>query len=123
MKYTKEEKDRARRTLERILKPGTTVHTILRHVTASGMQRSIQMKVVSGGDIVDISWSVAAVLDASMDAKHGGIKVSGCGEDMGYALVHDLGMTLWPKGTDKPHGMRNGEPDSFGGYALRHRWI
>ena len=123
MKYTKEEKDRARRTLERILKPGTTVHTILRHVTASGMQRSIQMKVVSGGDIVDISWSVAAVLDASMDAKHGGIKVSGCGEDMGYALVHDLGMTLWPQGTPEPHGMRNGEPDSFGGYALRHRWI
>lgn len=123
MKYTQEEKKCARGTLERLLKPGTTIYTVLRHVSRSGLQRSIQLKVVEEGDLIDISWSVAALLDASLDAKHGGIKVSGCGEDMGYALVHDLGMTLWPQGTDKPHGTRNGEPDSFGGYALKHRWI
>ena len=22
-----------------------------------------------------------------------------------------------------PHGTRNGEPDSTGGYALKHRWL
>ena len=58
-----------------------------------------------------------------MDAKHGGIKIAGCGEDLGFALGYELGMTLWPQGTPKPHGMRNGEPDSNGGYALKHRWI
>lgn len=28
-----------------------------------------------------------------------------------------------PNGTDKPHGRRNGEPDSSGGYALKSRWM
>ena len=123
MKYTKEEKKHARETLERLLKPGTIVYTVLRHVSRSGLQRSIQLKVVEEGGIVDISWSAAVVLDVSTDAKHGGIKVRGCGEDIGYALVHALGMVLWPQGTPKPHGTRNGGPDSFGGYALKHRWI
>ena len=123
MKYTKEEKDRARRTLERLLKPGTIVYTVLRHVARSGLQRSIQLKVTEDGDICDISGPTAVLLDASLDLKRGGIKISGCGMDMGYALVHNLGMTLWPQGTPESHGMRNGEPDSFGGYALKHRWI
>ena len=123
MKYTKEEQNRARETLERLLKPGTIVYTVLRHVSRSGLQRSIQLKVVEDGDIVDISRPTAVVLDASLDAKRGGIKVSGCGMDIGYALVHALGMVLWPQGTPKPHGTRNGGPDSFGGYALKHRWI
>ena len=123
MRYTKEEKNRARETLERLLEPGTIVYTVLRHVSRSGMQRSIQLKVVEEGDIVDISWAVAVVLDVSMDAKHGGIKISGCGEDKGFALVYELGTVLWPQGTPEPHGTRNGEPDSFGGYALKHRWV
>jgi hypothetical protein len=32
-------------------------------------------------------------------------------------------MALWPNGTDTPHGTRNGEPDTNGGYALKHRWM
>ena len=123
MKYTKKEQNCARETLERILKSGTTIYTVLRHVSRTGMQRSIQLQVVVDRDIVDISWSAAALLDASLDAKRGGIKISGCGMDMGLALVHNLGMVLWLQGTSEPHGTRNGEPDSNGGYVLKHRWI
>lgn len=54
---------------------------------------------------------------------HDAIKIGGCGMDMGFALVYELGMKLWPDGTPEPHGQRNGEPDSNGGYALRQRWI
>jgi hypothetical protein len=56
-------------------------------------------------------------------ADDGGIKIGGCGMDMGFDLVYSLGATLWPNGTRKPHGTRNGEPDSAGGYALNHRWM
>ena len=42
---------------------------------------------------------------------------------LGYHVVYNLGYTLWPKGTSKPHGTRNGEPDSDGGYALRQYWV
>lgn len=55
--------------------------------------------------------------------KHGGIVVGGCGMDMGFHLVYNLGRTLWPTGTDNPHGRRNGHPDSDGGYALKHGWL
>jgi hypothetical protein len=57
------------------------------------------------------------------DRNREGIVVGGCGMDMGFHLVYNLGATLWPKGTEKPHGTRNGEPDTSGGYALKSRWI
>ena len=71
----------------------------------------------------DISYLTALAMDEKINEKTGGVKVAGCGMDMGFALVYNLGHTLWPKGTRKPHGTRNGEPDNCGGYALKHRWI
>lgn len=38
-------------------------------------------------------------------------------------FVYSLGRTLWPDGTRAPHGRRNGQPDSDGGYALKHSWL
>ena len=55
--------------------------------------------------------------------RHGGIVCGGCGMDMGFELVYTLGLTLWPNGTPKPHGKRNGQPDRDGGYALKHDWL
>ena len=55
--------------------------------------------------------------------KTGGLRVSGCGMDMGFHVVYNLGYALWPDGTPEPHGTRNGAPDSDGGYALKHRWL
>ena len=46
--------------------------------------------------------------------------VGGCGFCGGFDIVQALGYALWPKGTKKPHGTRNGEPDTCGGYALTH---
>ena len=45
-----------------------------------------------------LSWRVAAVLGASWDNKRECIKVTGCGMDMIYATVYDLGRVLWPEG-------------------------
>lgn len=113
--------------LKKRIKPGDTVYTVLRHRSASGMRRHISLFIIGKrkGEkphILDIDYSAAIVMGDKV-AKDGGIIADGCGQDMGFALVYNLGRALWPKGTPKPHGSRNGAPDSDGGYALKHSWL
>jgi len=122
MRYTNKEKSESRQVLLELLKPGDTVYTVLKHVSRSGMMRHIQLKIARDGDICDITYHAARVLGGSI-AKDGGIRVAGCGMDMGFALIYNLGAVLWPNGTPEPHSTRNGEPDNDGGYALKQRWI
>lgn len=68
----------------------------------------------------DISGKVADLL-GDRTGPDGAIIVSGCGFNAAFQVVYNLGATLWPKGTPKPHGTRNGEPDRAGGYALKQR--
>lgn len=111
--------------LRDILRPGQTVYCILRHVSRSGMQRVISLHVLFPNDPVirDISTTAARVLGLLNDSQRGGIKIGGCGMDMGFHLVYELGAALWPDGTPEPHSMRNGEMDTSGGYALKHQWL
>lgn len=117
-------RDEAIAELHKLLKPGATVYTILRHVSASGMSRRIST-LVKDPDLGmrEISHLVARALDYRRNDRDGGLIVSGCGMDMGFEVVYQLGSKLWPNGTPKPHGTRNGEPDSNGGYALKQRWL
>lgn len=73
--------------------------------------------------IRSIGWLAARAMGDSFDRDRQGIKAGGCGMDMGFNLVYNLGATMWPKGTPKPHGSRNGESDTAGGYALNHSWL
>jgi hypothetical protein len=102
-----------------------TLYTTVTHVARSGMSRSIrcfaQSKDADG--MWDVSHLVARAIGAPMDEKNGGLKVGGCGMDMGFHVCHSLGYALFPKGTKKPHGRRNGTPDTDGGYAINHRWL
>lgn len=110
----------ARDQLRAMLKPGQKVYTTLRHVSKSGMMRRISLLIVVDGELRNID-NLAA--DAMGDVNTGnGIKATGCGMDMGFHLVYNLGYYLWPNGTPEPHGTRNGEPDRDGGYALKHDW-
>ena len=108
--------------LRALLSPGQTVYTILRHVSASGMTRRISLCAIADGGLRHLDNLVAALLDYRQH-KHSGLIVTGCGMDMGFHLVYNLGAALWPDGTPTPHGTRNGEPDSAGGYALNHAWV
>jgi hypothetical protein len=123
MRYTKTDQAEARELLKKYLKPKTVVYTKLKHVSSSGMSRVIDLFVIKKNEPIRLTWAVAALCDYSYDRKYEGLKVGGCGMDMGFAVVHDLGYTMWPKGTKKPHGTRNGEPDTDGGYALSQRWL
>lgn len=138
-------KQEAIERLHKAVQPGDTVYTVLRHVSRSGMQREISLVAIDRLTAADVIARHAATRtdalgDIGRDAyvtldywasraigwrlgKHDGIVVGGVGMDAGFWLVYSLGLNLWPHGTPKPHGRRNGEPDRNGGYALKQRWL
>lgn len=152
MKHSEVERQEAIARLKEWLKPGDTIHCILRHVSRSGMLRVIQLVKLESGQMHPyaeyIGWRAASVLELKYDPDREGIRVSGCGMDMGFHLVYNLSRTLWPLGfgcigkncpsNDHSNGDRDYTPDrkgilpggerkrhchKDGGYALRHRWL
>lgn len=117
-KQAQREREAACDKLREWLKPGDTVHSILRSVSRSGMSREISFV---DKEMRALDYQISKACGYSFGKQ--GLKVSGCGMDMGFAVVYELGARLWPKGTPEPHGRRNGEPDSDGGYALKQRWL
>lgn len=139
---TKEEKQEAITYLRSILKPGDTVTTTVLHVSRSGMMRTIMCQAIEtdrGGKprIVDISWAVARAIGAAFDRNRGGVKMGGCGMNMCFETVYDLGYALFPDGfapsnmahrpsdgklvnVDIGRGMKRSETIPF---ALDREWI
>lgn len=136
-------KAEARERLAQWLKPGDTVFTMLRHVSRSGMSRRISVvkPVVRDGDtdFLHLDYNVARLLGWT-EARNrlggeDGIKVGGCGMDMGFHLVYELSYALFGNdwecigegcpSNDHSNGDCNYEPHPHrdGGYALRQRWL
>lgn len=115
------ERDDAMAKLRTFLKPGDKITTVLRHTSRSGDQRAITLACVHEGEIWNIDFWVARALGLKIDRTHGGVSIGGGGMDMEAGIVHLLGTKMWPNGTPKPHGRRNGQPDSNGGYALKQQ--
>ena len=112
-RYTKEETAEAIGRLLSELTPGRTVYTKITHVSRSGMSRSIECYLAQGRDnLTDITWSIARATNARLDPRHGGIIMGGCGMDMGFALVYNLGRTLYPNGVPCT-GSRGYDPDTY----------
>ena len=137
-KAQKAEQAEAIEHLREILKPGDTVHTILRHVSRSGMSRSISCIILDKDGPHEIDWLVRRALDMKFDRTNGGLKVGGCGMDMGFSLVYNLSRMLFQgrfpcAGKNCPSNDHNNPPylkrrkggrqHSDGGYALSHRWL
>ena len=120
---TKTAQAEARDYLLEMVKPGTTVYTDLRHVSASGMTRWMDVYIVDGERIRNITSLVCKAGDFTYCTRRHALKIGGAGMDMGFQAVYQLGHALWPDGTPEPHGIRNGEPDNWGGYALKHSWL
>jgi hypothetical protein len=99
------------------------LYTVLRHVSKSGMTRPISVLIQTKEGISRLDYWVANALGYRIARDNNGLKVQGCGMGMGYDLVQSIGMTIYPKGTKKPHSTRNGKPDTHGGYALSHSWL
>ncbi len=121
------EREDAKTRLLAMLKPGDRVYTVLRHVSASGMSRRISLVIATTDRdgkpaVTSIDWLAARLLSYRQHDQ-GGLIVGDSGMNMGFHVVYALGSALWPNGTPAPHGTRNGEPDTAGGYALKHDWL
>jgi len=113
MRISKVEREAAIGRLRGMVKPGDTLHCILRHTSRSGMMRVIQVyKLPRKGEALALGYNAAIALRWTFDRKHDGVKVAGFGMDMGFHLVYSIGVTLFPK-----YKGENGE------YALKHRWL
>jgi len=98
----------AKQSLLNILKAGDTVYTVLRHVSASGMSRRIDLYTFKDNRPVYLSGYFAMM--QGEEPPRDGYKVGGCGMDMGFHLVYTLSSMLF------------GSADR-GGYELRHEWL
>ncbi len=87
--------------LRQMLKPGDTVYTIIRNVSRSGMSREIGVVIMSadGSQVTDLhpNYLVSKACGYRM-GKRDGLIVGGCGMDMGFSVVYDLGHKLFPDG-------------------------
>lgn len=82
------------------IKPGDTLHTQIKTVSRSGMSRVIQVIKIDCGESSEpslsyLGYNIALALDWKYDRDREGIKVGGCGMDMGFHVVNTLGYALY----------------------------
>jgi hypothetical protein len=87
----KQEQLNAAKELSTILRdiPGDTIYTVIRHVSNSGMQREISVKLIDAGRIIHLDYLVGDALGLK-SGSHNGLKIRGCGMDMGFHLVDSI---------------------------------
>lgn len=95
--------------------------TVVRHVTRSGMSRSISVLTTdSDGEIRDVSYDVARVLGWSLDHDNGGVRVQGCGMDMAFHMIYSMSRIIH---AHTGFVNRYGDADSDTGYAVSNRSV
>lgn len=88
-----------------------TAYTILKSVSSSGMSRTMKVVTYDDGRVLDITWFVSLVSSVGTLTEKNGqrvVRVGGCGMDMGFHLVHSLGIALY--------GLE-------GGYKISQEWL
>lgn len=138
MKKAEVEMNKAREELRALLPAGSTVYTVLRHVSRSGMYRAIDVYVIKDGAPVRITYSVCKATGMTYSRRYEAAAVGGCGMDMGFYVVYNLSWALYGEtgfqctGKDCPCNEHNNPPfpkrdgemwHEHGDYALRQRWM
>lgn len=127
----RQKKEEAIQYLRSILTPGSVVYTTVKQVAPSGMSRHISCYISKDGQIEDVTFYVGRACEYRQSDKTYGLVVSGCGMDMGFAVIYDLGRVLFPQGfkpseAGRSHGRNRTSADAIdtdGGYALTQRWL
>lgn len=128
------EQEKARESLRKMIPPGTTVYTMIKSVSRSGMSRKINAYIIRDNEPVWISPMVAKAVGYRFDDKTESIVVEGCGMDMGFHLVNSLSYALHgvaehgeceiPTGYSQCPGMNNPTPEHYhAGYSLKQKWM
>ena len=94
----KQRRQKMSEEMKKYIKKGDTVYTICRQVSASGMYRHISLLIKTDENILNLSYSIAEILGMRYKDKTNSIGVSGCGQDMGFHIVHELGHHLFGDG-------------------------
>jgi len=106
MKFSKFDKEHAEESLRNLIHEGDTIYTILKHVSPSGMSRVIQLIIIKDNTPYYLGYNAACFMGDTYNHNHEGIKIYGCGMDMGFVLVCQLSYTLF--GNEK---------------SLKQRWL
>lgn len=108
------ERHEAIEELKKFLNKNETVYTVLRSVSRTGMSRVMDLFVIRDNQPRRITWQAAKALGWAYSTRPGseGLKVGGCGMDMGFHAVYSLAGTLW-----------RSESAKDAGYLLDHRWL
>lgn len=89
---------------------GSTVYTILRKCSASGMSRDIGVVSLfcDKGKVIDrhANFAIHIALNIPLGKTADSVKAQGCGMDMGCDIAYRLSRKLYDDG-----------------YALKHRWL
>ena len=109
--------------LHQLLQPGSTIWSLHRHSSASGMTHWFDFYTIRDNELFSLTHLICVACDYTHDPKHGALKTTGGGMDMAFNTIYNLGHAMWPDGTPEPHGTRNGQPDTVGGYAFHHRHL
>ena len=88
------------------IKKGDTLYTQIRHVSQSGMMRHISVRQTKKNYPLNWDYQVSIALDWKLSKDNQGIKIGGCGMDMGFHLIYTLSQTLFNNG-----------------YAIKHSWL
>ena len=132
-----EEKKKAIGILRKLLKSGKyRVYTILRRVSRTGMSRVISSYTIIGNKPVWLDGYISRLGFTRVNGWMDGIRVGGCGMDMGFHLIYEVSHILWPKGYNcdgnecVSNAHTNGDLDyskknhhNDGGYRLKQDWI
>ena len=111
-------------------------YTVLRHVSDSGMFRRISVFASTPSEgIVCLDWFIEKLgfYKRENDFRKGeGLRVSGCGMDMGFSLVYNTASVVFGglskaeilRISKKTNNRRNGGFESTDtGYLIRQKWI
>ena len=94
------EKNDAICKLKEFIKPGDTIYTTLKHVSKSGMMRVIDLFIIEDNEPRRITSLACRATENSYNDRHEGMRMDGCGMDMGFAAVYELSQTLFSEGFD-----------------------
>lgn len=105
-KAQQSERDEFIAKLRETLKPGDTLHTVVRSVSRTGMSRVIDVYRFYTDDKGTVrkdwlSYWIAKACGFTFQDQRGkpeGIKIGGCGMDMGFHLVYEASRVLFPDG-------------------------
>jgi hypothetical protein len=106
--------DAKKQLLAHYVSEGSTVYTVLRSVSSSGMSRTLSLKVAKDGKILDLTYYAGTVLDWPIVEVNGSraLRVGGCGMDMGFHTVYTLSRVLFREDLNTKDA----------GYLLNHAW-